>query len=125
MKTGLIEEYKALTENCAVTDYGDKASVKKHNKSVNRMYEIVEAIKNEQSEKAIKQFTELLYIEDNNTNLWASIHSLERLPIDAATIEMALDIIRAAAQNDSADAIGYQSWLDNWNQKNKSNAPQR
>lgn len=119
MRTGLIEEYKALTENCAATDYGDKASVKKHNKSVNRMYEIVEAIKYEQSEKAIQQFTELLYIEDNNTNLWASIHSLERLPIDAATIEMALDIIRAVAQNDSAEAIGYQSWLDNWNQKNK------
>ena len=114
-----IEEYKMLTAICAATDYGDKSSVKKHNKSVDRMYEIVEAIGYKKTEETPEQFARLLNISDNKTNLWASIHILERIPIDSETEEKALDIIRTAAQGDSADAMGYQFWLNDWNGKNK------
>jgi hypothetical protein len=119
MNTGLIEEYKMLTETCAATDYGDKSSVRTHNKSVDRMYEIVEAIGYEQTKETPEQFAGLLDISDNKTNLWAAIHILERLPTDSDTEDKALEIIRKAAQGDGADAMGYQLWLDDWNKKNK------
>ena len=118
MKTGLIEEYKMLTAICVATDYGDKSSVRKHNKSVDRMYEIAGAIGYEQTEETPEQFARLLDISDNKTNLWAAIHILERIPIDSATEEKALDIIRTAAQGDGAGAKGYQFWLNDWNKKN-------
>ena len=119
MKTGLIEEYKALTATCSATDYGDKTSVRRHNKSVNRMYEIVEAIGYEKTHETSEQFVELLDISDHKTNLWAAIHILERLPIDTQTERKGLEIIKTAAQGDSADAMGYQGWLNDWNEKNK------
>lgn len=121
MKTGLIEEYKMLTATCAATDYGDKSSVRKHNKSVDRMYEIVEAIGYEQTNETPEQFAGLLDISDNKTNLWAAIHILERLPTDSDIEKRALEIIRTATKGESADAMGYQSWLEDWNKKIKNN----
>ena len=40
----LIDEYLQMTKICSATDYSDKSSVRKHNKSVNKMYEIAEKI---------------------------------------------------------------------------------
>lgn len=120
MKTRLIEEYKSLTATCAATDYGNKASVEKHNKSVHRMYKIVEAIRYEQTDETPKQFAGLLDIPGNKTNLWAAIHLLELLPTSPDTEEKALAIINDAANGDSADAMGYQYWLNSWTEKNKN-----
>ncbi|MEZ4847295.1 MAG: hypothetical protein R3B93_01405 [Bacteroidia bacterium] len=118
MKKGLIEEYKTLTATCVATDYSNKTSVKRHNKSVNRMYEIVETIGLEQTAETIEHFARLLDISENKTNLWAAIHLLERLSVTSETEEKALNIIRVAAQGESADAMGYQFWLNDWNGKN-------
>lgn len=119
MKTDLIEEYKLLAASCAATDYGDKSSVIKHNRSVARMYEIVEAIGKKNSEETREQFAELLTLSENKTNLWAAIHMLERLPTDAETEIKALEIIRSAAQGNAPDALEYQFWLTNWNENKK------
>ena len=85
------------------------------------MYEIVEAIGYEQTNETPEQFAGLLDISDNKTNLWAAIHILERLPTDSDIEKRALEIIRTATKGESADAMGYQSWLEDWNKKIKNN----
>lgn len=105
----LIEEYKELTANCARTDHADKKSVKRHYKSVNRMYEIAEKIGYEDTTETISDFIKLLDIVENKTNVWAAVHILERIPIDSKTENKALAIIKQIAKDDSTEAMGFQS----------------
>jgi hypothetical protein len=113
----LIQEYIELTKICASTDYGDKKSVSMHNKSVDRMYEIAEKIGYEKTDETIDDFVMLLNIIDNKTNVWTAIHILERVPADKTIEEKALKIIKQQADGDSADAMGYKIWLDNYRKK--------
>jgi len=117
MQKKLIEEYKNLAKQCANTDYGDKSSVKLHNQSVDRMYEIVEAIGYELTEETPEQFCGLLDITENKTNLWAATHILDRLPIDKSIETKALSIIRQAAESDDINGMGFKIWLEDWNQR--------
>lgn len=113
----LIQEYKELTKNCASTDYTDKKSVRLHNKSVDRMYEIVEKIGYEQTTETVADFTKLLDIADNKTNIWAAVHIIERIPIDKETENKAIDLIKEIAKGDTTEAIGFRCWLDEYNKK--------
>ncbi len=113
----LIQEYIELTNNCASTDYGDKKSVKLHNKSVDKMYEIAEKIGYEQTTETIDDFAKLLEINENKTNVWAAVHILERIPADKLIEEKALKIIKQQADGDSAEAMGFKIWLDNYKRK--------
>ena len=117
MKLELIEEYKILTGICASTDYADKASVKRHNNSVRKMYKIVETIGKGKTEVTIEQFSELLEVTKQRTNLWAAVQLLERVSVNNETKEKALAIIRKAAAGDSAEAMGFQFWLNDWQEK--------
>ncbi len=83
------------------------------------MYKIVEAIANEQTPETPNEFADLLDIPEHKISLWAAVHILERLPTDKEKEEKALTIIKTESQGDSADAIGYQFWLKNWNENNK------
>ena len=113
----LIQEYLELTKVCAATDYADKKSVKIRNKSITRMYEIAEKIGYEQTTENIDDFAKLLDITDNLTNVWTAIHILERVPADKTIEEKALKIIKQQADGDSADAMWYKIWLDNYKKK--------
>jgi len=113
----LIQEYIGLTKTCSSTDYGNKKSVRLHNKSVDRMYEIAEKIGYEQTTETIDDFAKLLDIIDNKTNVWAAVHLLERIPSDRTTEEKALQIIKKQADSDTAEAIGFRIWLDNYKRK--------
>ena len=113
----LIEEYKELTKNCASTVYGDKKSVRLHNKSVKGMYEIVEKIGNEQTTETIKDFIKLLDIADNSTNIWAATHLLERIPVDKKTEEKALSLIQKVASGESAESMGFKLWLEEYHKR--------
>ena len=113
----LIHEYIELTKTCALTDYGDKKSVKLHNKSVGKMYEIAEKIGNEQTKETIDDFAILLEINENKTNVWAAVHILERIPADKTIEEKALRIIKQQADGESAEAMGFKIWLDNYKKK--------
>jgi hypothetical protein len=113
----LIQEYIELAKTCASTDYGDKKSVKLHNKSVDKMYEIAEKIGYEQTTETIDDFAKLLEINEYKTNVWAAVHILERIPADKTTEEKALKIIKQQADGDSADAMGFKIWLDNYKKK--------
>jgi hypothetical protein len=109
----LIQEYMELTKICAITDYESEKSVAQHNKSVGRMYEIVEKIGNKQSTETIEDYAKLLDITDNKTNIWTAIHILERVS-DNIIKEKALKIIKKQANEDSADSMGFKMWLDNY-----------
>ena len=113
----LIQEYLELTKVCASTDYADKKSVRLHNKSVDRMYEIAEKIGYEQTTETIDDFAKLLEINENKTNVWAAVHILERIPADNKIEEKALNIIKNQADGDSAEAMGFKIWLDNYQKK--------
>lgn len=113
----LIQEYLELTKACASTDYADKKSVKTHNKSVGRMYEIAEKIRYEKTDETIDGFVKLLDVTDNKTNIWTAVHILERIPVDKKIEEKALKIIKQQADGNSAEAMGFKIWLDNYKKK--------
>lgn len=113
----LIQEYLGLTKVCASTDYSDKKSVKMHNKSVRRMYEIAEKIGSEKITETIDGFAMLLDISDNKTNVWTATHILESVPINKKIEEKALKIIIEQADGDSLDALGFKMWLNNYKTK--------
>ena len=119
MNKELVEEYKELTATCARTDYTNKSSLRKHNKAAKRMYEIVDEIRKSQKQEQLNQFVELLDIADNKTNLWAAVQMLEKLSVDNETETKALKIIKSESQGNSADALGYQIWLNKWTENNK------
>lgn len=110
----LIQEYIELTKICASTDYGDKKSLRLHNKSVDRMYEIAEKIGYEQTTETIDDFVKLLDVTDYKTNVWAAVHILERIPADKRIEEKALKIIRKQTDGNSAEAMGFKIWLNNY-----------
>lgn len=116
-----IEEYKNLTKICAKTDYSDESSVAKHNKSVDRMYEIVDSIKEEKNDNTIEQFYQLLELTENKTNLWAAFHLLERLPTTPEIEHKAISIIESFAKGDDENALGCKYWLKQWNKKKGAN----
>ena len=116
----LIQEYIELTKICASTNYEDKKSVRLNNKSVDRMYEIVEKIGYEQTTETIDDFAKLLDITDNKTNIWAATHLLERLPADKKTEEKALIIIEQVASGESSESMGFRIWLENYQEKRKT-----
>ena len=113
----LIQEYIELTKICASTDYADKKSVRLHNKSVDKMYEIAEKIGYEQTTETIDDFSKLLDVTDNKTNVWAAVHILERIPTDKTIEEKALKIIKQQSDGDTAEAMGFKIWLDNYMRK--------
>ena len=113
----LISEYKSLTEQCSKTDYSDSNLVRKHNQSVNRMIVIATSILANHEAEGIAEFAKLLEDNHNGTDLWCAIHILEKMSPNSQITEKALSIIRGASSGDSADAMGYQIWLENWNKK--------
>ena len=113
----LIDEYLQMTKICLATDYSDKSSVRKHNKSVNKMYEIAEKIGDVNTEESIKDFIALLEVSENNTNIWASTHLLERIQVDKHIEERALKIIEVVSNSDSAEALGLKMWLEEYKKR--------
>ena len=113
----LIDEYLQMTKICSATDYSDKSSVRKHNKSVNKMYEIAEKIGDVNTEESIKDFIALLEVSENNTNIWASTHLLERIQVDKHIEERALKIIEVVSNSDSAEALGFKMWLEEYKKR--------
>ena len=113
----LILEYLELAKVFSLTDYADKKSVKQHNKSVDRMYEIAEKIGYEQTEETVEDFAKLLDVTTDKTNVWAAVHILERIPAAKPVEEKALSIIKHVADGVSAESFGFKICLDNYKKK--------
>lgn len=114
-----IEEYKQLAEICANTEYAEKKSVRKHNQSVNRMYEIVNSLLENFGGSGLVEFEKLLLVKENRTNVWAAVHLLEKLSPSKMAEDEALKIIRKIAEGDNAEALGFQYWLEEWESRKK------
>lgn len=113
----LIKQYIDFAKNCATTDYSNQKSVKLHNKSVNKLYWIAKKIALKNTTVTMDDFIKLLDVNENRTNIWAAVHLLELFQIDKIIEEKALKIIRQLVEGDSAEAIGFKIWLDNYNSK--------
>ena len=114
----LKEKYLKLTKICAETDYADEKSVQKNNSAVNDMYNIIELISKKESQVEIQKFSELLTVEENRTNLWVAAQMLEKLNVDKETETRALKIIKKVARGNGTEAMGFQSWLSDYETKN-------
>ncbi|MCB0744080.1 MAG: hypothetical protein KDC67_09260 [Ignavibacteriae bacterium] len=113
----LIEDYKRQAKICSEIDYMDKDSVKKNNKAVNRMYQIVELISESNNQNEIDEFSKLLKDKENRTNLWSAVHLLEKLNFDKKTEKEALKIIEKVAKGNTSEAMGFQYWLKEYKSK--------
>jgi hypothetical protein len=111
----LIKEYTEMAARCYNLDYSDKKAVKRNNKAVNRMYEIVHKIIMEYGENGIKEFIKLIDIKQNQVDLWAAVHTLEKMSVDESTEEKALMVI----QDEAKDSLGMEYWLRRYHEKKK------
>lgn len=107
----LIEEYKEMTSICNQIDYSYKKAVNKNNKAVDKMYQIVNTINSEFGENGFREFSKLIDITKDKTNLWASVHMLEKMQVDNLIEQKALEIIKEEAK----DSIGMEYWLKQYN----------
>ena len=114
----LKERYIKLTQICAETDYADKKSVRKNNSVVKEMYKIMELISESENQIEIQNFAELLNIKENRTNLWVATQMLEKLNANQKTEQKALKIIKNIANGNGTEAIGFQSWLSEYQLQN-------
>ena len=113
----LIETYKQQISICAQVNYLDKKTVKANNEAVKKMYTLIETLRDDFSTDYIRQFSSLLNISDQDTNLWAAAQMLERLQLEKDIEQKALSIIKATANSDKPVALGFQMWLKDWEAK--------
>lgn len=104
----LLSEYVLCAEICNNTDYSNNAEVKKHNKSVERMYHIVSEV-DLMGEDKIKQFTQLL--NDSITSKWLAHQLIEKAIISEKLKTKCIDIIKKLAKEDSVNGLGEKMWL--------------
>jgi len=105
----LILEYINSCEICEYTDYQSKSSVKRHNQSVDRMYEIVEEIKS-LGDNATHQFAELL--NHPVSSKWLAHHLIEKVSISEELKYKCINIIRKLAMDNSQTGLGEKMWLE-------------
>lgn len=113
----LIEDYKDQAAICAKINYSIKSTIKDNNKSVHRMYEIVNEIRGKFGQKGIEQFQKLLDIKDNEINVWAATQLLEKLSPDKTTETKAIEIIKQIANSNNTNALGFKYWLKEYETK--------
>ena len=113
----IIKEYRDQVAICFAVNYAEKNSVKSNNDAVGRMYKIVDTIVSDFDVDGVREFSSLLDVTENETNIWAATHLLEKMKADPATQEKALAIIKNVAEQDDARGLGYRHWLENWKMK--------
>ena len=111
----LIDEYKLMASICHNFDYTDKKAIKRNNKAVSRMYEIVHNIRKEFGNNGIIEFAKLIDIKQDRVDLWAAIQMLEKMQVDKDTEKRALTIIKEEAK----DSLGHQYWLKSYQNTKK------
>ncbi len=114
---GLTKEYRDQAAICSAANYSDKGSVKASNAAADRMRRIADIIASDFGADGLREFASLLDDTENDTNIWAATHLLERMKADAATEDKALEIIKNAASEDSPRGLGFQYWLKSQNRE--------
>lgn len=112
----LIEEYRQMASICNNIDYSDKKSVKRNNRAVSRMYEIVHKLRKEFGNIGMAEFAKLIDVKQDRTDLWASVQMLEKMTVDKDIEAKALTIIKEEAKQ----SLGMEYWLKSYYNKNST-----
>ena len=104
----LLSEYVLCAEICNRTDYSNKAEVTKHNKSIERMYQIVSEVKL-MDEENVNHLIELL--NDPITSKWLAHQLIEKEMIANKLKTKCINIIKELAKEDSVNGLGEKMWL--------------
>jgi hypothetical protein len=118
MIENLLEQFKENTKIHYDINYSEKASVRKGNKAVDKLFELAEKIKDNGQ---ISEFAELLNDNQNKVDLWTAHILLERLKVKNGVAVKALDVIKSYANSDNANGYGEKLWLEQW-LKNEENS---
>jgi len=110
----LIEEYQELPSICASVKLNDEESIKQHNKAIKRMQRIAKSIDKNYGFEGAKEFFKLIDIQEGSQHLWVAMHLLEYMEFEDEMEQIALGIIKKAAEGTSVGAIGYQQWLKDY-----------
>lgn len=112
----MIDEYRKCSDICALTDYGDKKSVRIHNKTVSQMYEIVK-IASAKGPSEIEKLAGLL--DEKKSTKWIAYQLLEVAELQSKIENKCLKIIESYAKGDDAEAMGASLWLEEWKKKKR------
>ena len=112
-----IFEYVTSVLKMEATDYGDKKSVRQHNRLATKIRAI--ACKIDSMDSTTKmEFSELLSHENESVRCWVAHHILEEMNYDNMCRGKALKIISCVAdKNDRIDSLGNKMWLEKWLQE--------
>lgn len=115
----LIREYVTIAEAVADVDYSDENAVHRFNASSDRMRSIVSEVV-AMGQDAVSRFA--IVLETEPAAAWAAHHLVELAELDAPTrlwcfklVELA--IAEAEETGHLANAMGEESWLNEWRAK--------
>jgi len=108
----MMDKYKQYASICALTDYADKKSVRRHNQAANAMIKIVEQATQE-GLPSIERLFPLL--DDPICAKWLAFQLLERAKVNSDIKTKCLKIIGSIATGEGATAFGAKTWLNKWN----------
>ena len=114
----LRDEYLNCTKIISQIDYGDKSSVKKCNRAVDKMINISKCI-NEEYPSKIYEFAELMTRNDLRIDAWVAHHILENMDYPSELETKALEVIIKYSKEDSVEGLGERIWLEQWNKRNR------
>jgi hypothetical protein len=89
----LLQEYQELSSAVAAVDYGNPASVRRSNRSADRLRAIARRA-NFLGPGAIAEFGSLLKVPLNDTNLWAAFHLIEVIDTPPELRRQALEVLK-------------------------------
>ncbi len=104
----MISEYRKCANVCSLIDYADKSSVKRSNKAVGKMYQIVQAANNEGPE-TVTELAALL--NEPDCAKWLAHQLVERAAITKEIRNKCFAIVKTLAKGESAEALGERMWL--------------
>ena len=119
MIENLLEQFKQNAKIHFDIDYANKASVKKGNKAVEKLFKLAQKF-NDNGQ--VNQFAELLNDNNNKVDLWTAHILLERLNAENVLAERALKVIENYAGLSDVESYGEKLWLEQW-LKSKKNSP--
>jgi hypothetical protein len=105
----MIFEYVACAERGARTDYPDAREVEGHNRSADRMHELVLGVATRHPDHWDRFVAELL--RSQAARPWIAHHALEQGGVSAETEASCLLVVRTLADGDGPEAFAERSWL--------------
>ena len=104
----MINEYRECVRVCGEIDYADKSSVKRSNKAVYKMYQLVQAA-NDKGTEAVAELASLL--NEPECAKWLAHQLVEKAAITKEIKNKCFAVVETLAKGESAEALGDRIWL--------------